>query len=201
MRVDYICETCGKPGHRNYAEGKVPSHFFCSVPCQNEWQKTRQDIVEKNKDPEFRRKVSAGLKRRKRELGDDYHSAETKRKIGDATLKHWEDYDEATRNHLLQVLQNNATARRTYGPYDLDWKRLSTAMCEHGICHRCGSRENLAVHHIIPVKHGGTRKKRNLVVLCQSCHTTVEYQQKKILEIIPDWNIVQILVRERLHCI
>lgn len=201
MRVDYICETCGKPGHRHYPEGKVPAHFFCSRPCQNEWQKTRQDIVEKNKDPEFRKKVSAGLKRRKQELGDDYHSAETKRKIGDATLKHWEEYDEETRGHMLQVLQNNATARRTYGPYDLAWKRLSAAMCEHGICHRCGSREKLAVHHIIPVKYGGTREKRNLVVLCRSCHLTVEYQQKKIFEIIPDWNVVQVLVRERLHCI
>ena len=201
MRVDYVCETCGKTGHRRYAEGKIPAHFFCSVPCQNEWQKTRKDIVEKNKDPEFRKKVSEGLKRRKMELGDEYHSAETKRKIGDATLKHWNEYSDEKRNHMLKVLQDNATASRTYGPYDLDWKKLSTAMCRHGICHRCGSREKLLVHHIIPVKQGGSRERRILVVLCQSCHSIVEYQQKKLYEIIPDWNVIQILVRERLHCI
>ena len=59
MRVDYICESCGKAGHRSYAQGKVPSHFFCSVACQNKWQKTRQDIVAKNKDPEFRKEYEA----------------------------------------------------------------------------------------------------------------------------------------------
>ncbi len=201
MMVHYVCETCGKPGQRSYAQGKVPSHFFCSRECQNEWQKTREDIVLKNKDPAFRKKVSAGLKRRKQELGDNYHSAETKRKIGEATLKHWEEYDDDTKNYMLQILQTNATARRTYGPYDLAWKKLSAAMCANGICHRCGSKANLVVHHIIPVKEGGTRDRRNLVVLCQSCHGIVEHQQKKLYEIIPDWNIVQILVRERLHCL
>ncbi len=201
MRIDYVCEICGKTGHRNYAEGKVPSHFFCSVGCQNEWQKTRQDIVEKNKHPEFRKKVSEGLKRRKQILGDDYHSAETKRKIGEATKKHWEEYDDETREHMLNVLRDNATDKRTYGPYDYAWKQQSNEMCKKGICHRCGSRENLNVHHIIPVKDGGTRDLKNLVVLCDSCHTIVEHQQKILYEIIPDWNVIQILVRERLHCL
>lgn len=201
MRVDYVCETCGKKGHRRYADGKIPSHFFCSVSCQNEWQKSRKDIVEKNKDPAFRKKVSEGLKRRKRVLGDNYHSLETKRKIGDATIKHWEGYDDDTRNRMLQVLRNNAAEMRKYGPYDLQWNQLSAEMCKKGICHRCGSREHLVVHHIIPVKHGGSRERRNLVVLCQRCHPIVEHQQKKVYAIIPDWSIVQILVRERLHCL
>ena len=201
MRVDYSCETCGRPGHRSYAQGKVPSHFFCSRECQNQWQKTREDIALKNKDPEFRKKVSAGLKRRKDRLGDNYHSAETKRKIGDSTLEHWQSYDDATREHMVKVLRANATALRTYGPYDLAWHNLSREMCENSICHRCGSTEKLTVHHIIPVRYGGQREPRNLVVLCKSCHTLVEYQQKLIYGIIPDWDVVQILVRERLHCL
>ena len=201
MRVDYTCEICGKTGHRNYVQGKVPSHIFCSIKCQNEWQKTRQDIVLKNKDPDFRKKVSAGLKRRKQLLGDNYHSPETKRKIGDATLKHWEEYDERTKARLLQTLRNNAVALRTYGPYDWEWKQLSKRMCESDVCHRCGSKEHLVVHHIIPVKCGGIRNLNNLVVLCVGCHTIVEAAQKELFEIIPDWNVIRILVRERLHCI
>ena len=102
---------------------------------------------------------------------------------------------------MKHILQSNATAMRTYGPYDLDWKNLSKAMCEHGICHRCGARENLQVHHIIPVREDGGREKQNLVVLCSSCHKVVEYQQKKLYEIIPDWDVIQLLVRERLHCL
>jgi 5-methylcytosine-specific restriction endonuclease McrA len=201
MRVDYVCETCGKPGHRNYAQGKVPSHFFCSRECQNEWQKTRQDIVEKNKDSEFRKKVSEGLKRRHEELGDNYHSPETKKKIGEATKEHWEGYSEEKRQHMKAVLWNNAQKMRTYGPYDLDWKRLSHEVCSHSICHRCGSHEHLALHHIIPVRAGGDRSPENLVPLCPGCHKVVETQERKIYDIIPDWNIVQLLVRERLHCL
>lgn len=201
MRVDYICEICGKRGHRSYAEGKVPSHFFCSRECQNIWQKTREDIVEKNKDPEFRKKVSEGLKRRRQTLGDNYHSPETKRKIGEATVKHWNEYDDETRQHMLAVLKDNATAKRTYGPYDLDWKRLSAKLCSNGICHRCGSRQDLHVHHIIPVREGGQRERKNLVVLRSSCHKIVEHQQRIIFDMVPDWRVVQLLVRERLHCI
>lgn len=201
MRVDYECEVCGRTGHRSYAQGKVPKHFFCSVTCQNEWQKSREDIVLKNKNPEFRKKVSAGLKRRKLLLGDNYHSAETKRKIGATTVEHWENYDESTREHMLSVLRQNGAAKRTYGAYDLEWKTLSRMMRENGICHRCGVREHLIVHHIIPVKCGGTRELKNLVVLCNGCHTTVENMQKRIYKIIPDWYIIQLLVRERLHCL
>lgn len=201
MRVDYVCETCGKAGHRNYAQGQVPSHFFCSRSCQNEWQKSREDIVLKNKNPEFRKKVSAGLKRRKEELGDNYHTPETKRKIGDATLQHWAHYDERTRNHMLEVLKSNAEAQRTHGPYNWPWSEINKAMRSKGICYRCGSREKLCVHHIIPVKQGGTMERKNLVVLCDSCHKIVEHQQKLLYQIIPDWDIIQILVRERLHCL
>ncbi len=201
MRVDYVCEICGKPGHRNYAQGKVPSHFFCSRECQNLWQKTREDIVLKNKDPEFRKKVSAGLKRRKSQLGENYHSSETKKKIGKATIEHWENYDDETRSHMLDVLRNNATAKRKYGPYDYAWHKLSKLMCRNGVCHRCGSKKKLSVHHIIPTKAGGTRELNNLVVLCNSCHKVVEHQQKLLFDILGDWDIIQILVRERLHCI
>lgn len=201
MIIHYMCETCGKPGKRSYAQGKVPSHFFCSRECQNEWQKTREDIVLKNKDPEFRKKVSAGLKRRHELLGNDYHSKETREKIGAATVEHWNSYSDETRNHMIQVLNANAQKMRTYGPYDMDWKRLSRSVLKNNFCHRCGSRKHLALHHIIPVSQGGDRSPQNLVPLCCGCHALVERQEKIIYEIIPDWNIIQSLVRERLHCI
>lgn len=82
----------------------------------------------KNKDPVFRKKVSAGLKRRKQLLGENYHSAETKKKIGAATVEHWEKYDTVTIEHMISVLRQNGAAKRTYGHYDLEWKTLSKLM-------------------------------------------------------------------------
>jgi len=45
---------------------------------------------------------------------------------------------------------------------------------EVGECERCGKRHNLHVHHIIPVRTGGTNDQYNLMVLCASCHRSVE---------------------------
>ncbi|MGI6170094.1 MAG: HNH endonuclease [Christensenellales bacterium] len=199
MRIDFSCEVCNRAGSRRYAKGKVPAHFFCFTACQNEWQKSRQDIVEKNRDSAFRKKVSQGLMLRKQMLGDNYHSPQVKEKIGAATLAHWKNYDETTKNRMLQTLRNNAAAKRTYGRYDSRWNALSARIRKDGICHRCGRRDNLAVHHIIPLSQGGSTKIDNLVTLCASCHKIVEDQAKSVCRIIPDWPVVQFLVKERLH--
>lgn len=201
MRIHYICEICGKKGSRKYAAGKVPSHFFCSVACQHEWQKTRTDIVAKNKDPEFRKKVSRGLKQRKKRLGDDYHSAATKKKIGEATKRRWDTYDEPVKDKILTTLKQNAQARRKYGPYDYEWKLLSRRIRRNNFCHRCGRRDGIVMHHIIPVREGGKNVWNNLVPLCPHCHGIVEFQQKVLYQFIPDWEIIRVLVRERLHCL
>jgi 5-methylcytosine-specific restriction endonuclease McrA len=200
LKIHYVCEVCGKKDSRRYAINKVPSHFFCSNACQNKWQKTREDLVIKNKDPLFRIKVSAGLKHRKETLGSEYHSAETKKKIGEQTKIHWDQYDSEKRERLTRVLQNNALQMRTYGQYDYEWQKLSDIIKRGKRCHRCGKTDNLCVHHIIPVSAGGTRSTNNLVTLCLSCHRTVENEGKKINEIIGDWEIIRLLITERLMC-
>lgn len=198
MKIDFICETCGISGSRSYSQDRVPSHFFCSIECQNKWQKTREDIVLKNKDPKFREKVSLGLKHRKQQLGNNYHSKEAKRKIGEATIKHWGEYDEAIKKRIIRTLQTNAQNRRTNGPYDYEWQKISEELRRVSGCSRCGRTDHLCVHHIIPVNAFGDRDSSNLVVLCDSCHAIVDQQQKKIMNIIGDWEIVHLLVCERL---
>ena len=152
----------------------------------------------KNKSPEFRQKVSEGLKRRKTQLGDDYDSATTKKKIGAATVARWNQYDDGERERLVGILAANAQRKRTFGPYNIDWNRMSSKLREQNYCHRCGSHINLCIHHIIPVSSGGTRDLMNLVPLCASCHRIVEAVGRAISKIVCDWEIVAVLVRERL---
>jgi 5-methylcytosine-specific restriction endonuclease McrA len=199
MRIDYICAVCGKSGKRYYTQGKVPSVFFCSVPCQNEWQKTREDIVAKNKDPEFRKKVSDGLKHRKKVLGNNYHSEDAKRRIGKATSERWNKYPEETRQHFRDILKTNAENSKVESAYDSNWRKISEKLRSESCCQRCGKSDGLIVHHIIPVKSGGSRERNNLAVLCVGCHSKTEWATKKIYEIVKDWGIVQLLVRERLQ--
>lgn len=196
MRVDYICETCGKKGVRYYPKGKAPGHFFCSVPCQNEWQKTREDIVIKNKDPQFRKKVSEGLKKRKERLGDNYHSKEAKEKIGRATIQRWN----SVKYKVLPVLRKNAEKRKIHldNPYNFAWQNLSKKLRSERVCSRCSSDKDLVLHHIIPASKGGKSHKDNAVVLCNHCHPIVEKQQRIIFGIVQDWEIAALLVKERL---
>ena len=198
MVIFYNCEICNKKGKRRYPNDKVPKHFFCSRPCQNEWQKSREDLILKNKDPEFRKKVSAGLKNRKKLLGDEYHSKETKKKIGNATLLHWKNYDQKTRDKILNILIENAQNLRTFKPYDIDWMKISRQLRSERRCERCDKDSKLAVHHIVPVKNNGSRDFENLAVLCMGCHMIIEKQTKNIFEILNDWDITATLVKTRL---
>ena len=38
------------------------------------------------------------------------------------------------------------------------------------VCCKCGSRENIEAHHIIPVWEGGSSEKENLQAICHNCH-------------------------------
>ena len=40
-------------------------------------------------------------------------------------------------------------------------------------CAICGSKENLEVHHIVPISKGGTNEVENLAILCRKCNREI----------------------------
>jgi len=55
------------------------------------------------------------------------------------------------------------------------------------VCYNCGSDECIELHHVVPLKLGGTNNLSNIVVLCHRCHCAAhngrhisEYQNKEI---------------------
>ena len=48
-------------------------------------------------------------------------------------------------------------------------------------CGKCGSTENLELHHMIPASLGGTNDENNLIWLCNKCHKKVTQYQMNIL--------------------
>ena len=55
------------------------------------------------------------------------------------------------------------------------WKNAlrKRARRKHGhgyCCEQCGTVLNLTLHHIVPVAHGGTSDRDNLMTLCRACH-------------------------------
>ncbi len=41
---------------------------------------------------------------------------------------------------------------------------------DHQRCRSCGNDRNLVVHHMVPIKHGGTNLPANLKTICSKCH-------------------------------
>ncbi|WP_296829458.1 HNH endonuclease [Treponema sp.] len=66
-------------------------------------------------------------------------------------------------------------AKRTADYSNPAWRKLKTVLLKDAYCAYCGSRENLQVHHIKPVREHPELflVKENCMVLCRSCHAVV----------------------------
>lgn len=49
-------------------------------------------------------------------------------------------------------------------------------------CSRCGSKENLELHHMFPVLLGGDNDDLNLVILCHDCHLKTTIYNRNIIK-------------------
>lgn len=163
------------------------------VAVRNKSEEMRRVISLRNMKPEFREKVSRGLKARKQLLGENYHSKETRKKIGQKTVERWEQQKEK----LLKILINNGDVARkdTKNPYISKWDKLSKKLRKEQICSRCGTETDLALHHIIPARFGGENVEENTLVLCRRCHPIVDAQQIKIFQITESWELTALLVK------
>lgn len=59
-----------------------------------------------------------------------------------------------------------------------------TMITPDSVCSKCGSKENLEIHHMLPVAIGGDNDDRNLIILCHDCHRqTTNYFKTKLKNI------------------
>jgi len=63
-------------------------------------------------------------------------------------------------------------AHEVWPTYPPDWstRRASAWTAGGGACSECGDRGALDVHHLRPIREGGTHRLENLVLLCRDCH-------------------------------
>ena len=81
--------------------------------------------------------------------------------------------------------------RKRYNKYERDpninktygraWKRIRDRYAaEHPLCELCLKEGRLTpveeVHHILPISHGGTHDRSNLMSLCRSCHQKIHLE-------------------------
>lgn len=62
--------------------------------------------------------------------------------------------------------------------YDGNWRRIREAyITAHPLCETCRKAGRLIpareVHHVVPLKQGGTHDPENLMSLCTTCHSSI----------------------------
>lgn len=66
--------------------------------------------------------------------------------------------------------------------YGRSWKKARDAYATaHPFCERCFAQGRMTpldeVHHIVPVREGGTNEESNLMSLCRSCHNQIHAER------------------------
>lgn len=62
--------------------------------------------------------------------------------------------------------------------YDWNWQKTRKRFLHNNpVCQNCGQWAN-EVHHIVPLRNGGSHDEANLVALCKSCHSRITAKTK-----------------------
>jgi len=77
------------------------------------------------------------------------------------------DKADRTYRKLVHLKTEARPADRTYIPAHI---RKLVFIRDKYRCVKCGSRENLEIHHIIPHAKGGSSRLENLQLLCRDCN-------------------------------
>jgi 5-methylcytosine-specific restriction endonuclease McrA len=178
-----ICEKCKCEHGGTYGSGR-----FCSEQCarafstasnrtvinvkvKKTWQRKMADVEYKYTCEKCGREFSS-KKRLRKEEGRHVHCEQCRRKAP----------------HVL----DNPTSLTT-----LSLRTITKILKRAGIkCSICGwNKTSLDIHHILPVKNGGTGTDDNLIALCPNCHrmahekkyTMQELSVKNIKNMFSNW--------------
>ncbi len=172
-----VCRQCGEK-YQDPTYNK--SRKYCSQSC---WHKNcarnlkswlnPANISLRNKNLNFRKKVSEGLK------------------------KYFANNPRCNEKWYIQKYGINYIPKKP--KHCAFWKSLSVRLRKKHSCQRCNSKDNLDVHHIIPFTISKSHSIQNVVVLCRRCHKLTEDNNLKVLNIVGDWDIVRILYRHRFN--
>lgn len=79
------------------------------------------------------------------------------------------EYTRYGKTHERVVKKGESKRRNQRNKLDPD-SRLRILKRDKNKCTKCGSKEKLHVHHIVPKSKGGSNESQNLTTLCDLCH-------------------------------
>lgn len=73
--------------------------------------------------------------------------------------------------HTVPVFDNRPSPSAQ--GYDWSWQKVRRKfLSKNQVCQNCGQWAN-EVHHIVPLRNGGTNDEENLMALCKGCHSHI----------------------------
>ena len=177
--VTVRCSHCGTEKTTHPYRAKEQEHHFCDFQCKGEWQSdNRSGEQHPNWNPYHTECEICGTS-----YTVVQSSAETTRFCSNecqmkALSKLHRGKIGSDHQNWRGGVSTYIALRRCLGPRC--WQYIAEQYRESVgcLCEWCGSPSpgdrSLDVHHIVPMRTGGTHHTDNLMALCRSCHSTIE---------------------------
>lgn len=166
------CDYCNNLIEKTPSAIEDGNHNFCSRDCFYDWKSEK--FAGKN-NPSWKEriekeceycnntyKVVPSLAERSRFCSRECYCKWQSKNLNGKDSYHWKGGDEEYVN------------KRAEAPGSWQMNRRQALKRDKNSCEFCGSNENVDVHHILPVRNGGSNYVGNLISICRSCHSKLE---------------------------
>lgn len=202
---EVVCDTCGAEGTRRQSQIRSQDAVYCSIDCRAEAQQDRVQCVCDECGTEFE-KTSHFSQRSLKDFCSRacYHASrgeiiELECERCEATFereeslvgRHQSEYCSQDCYHRSRSGGLGVTTeaiRHSLSPKS--WQEIAarTRRRSGGACEMCGAprealERELDVHHIVPIRCGGTHHPDNLMALCPPCHQTTELYTRNSIDL------------------
>ena len=166
-KVIKICEGCGKEFEVKKSISDLGYGRYCSSECRNEFMRKENSILYKSK------KTVCPI------CNKEFYPKPSEVSYGKGK------FCSKKCSYKSQMLERPQDSKHFYGT--TFWIRLREECCKRDkyICQECGIKgdSRFHAHHVKPRTFKGEDLLENLITLCPSCHTTIEYETRKKLNI------------------
>lgn len=163
MKTIIICQICNKKFKDYFAHKRK----FCSRNCYYKFMETRKGKLH----PKWKPKVKLNC----RICGKIFEVNEARKNIAKICSRKcyakWRSLNYKGLNHY-----NWKGGKIHSYTWARDWRLLRDKILQRDNykCKKCGNKNQLEIHHIVPYEIIKNHSEKNLITLCKSCHTKEE---------------------------
>ena len=192
-----VCKVCGKEFYRSQGELRKnkTGKFYCGRDCRNvDWKGEGNPNFNHRWSSELKEQTSAKIKEQYKNGRKTWCKGQTKETdprlakcgvIGNDFGKYTKGQkrvDDVWRNVLNSAgVRHSLQQEHKYKYHGENWLRIRKSVLQRDnfTCQKCGSKEYLVVHHLIPYRLSGSDDLDNLITLCRRCHGREEPRARK----------------------